>query len=801
MIEKYSLALICLIGITLSQIILSSMDDCTCRQILTDFECQNMQPYCQWNGASCQQQSCYDVPLDQCTELSYCYLNGQSCQQFYNQSMCQELVGNATQNCQQLSQYCYGNNGQCSNQITVLPSQCSSYTNQSECFQSQQGRCTWYNNTCNYYSSCNSIPLANCQQYQPFETKQQLGQYCRINNNQCVQATCNLITNQTQCTFVQNFFNIDQFMLCQWNTTSSSCQMAISTSFLSNTTCLQYTMGNYHWVTRNNQTTEGYCFKCQVKPIISKKQCSCEQLISQQDCYQNPLCTWQFNQCIIKPCSAFNSSQEQCVLNSACAWIEPQGCTNFTKCQNLNGTNQYECLLQSLNCPSSNGYNCFPRSENNQYGCAANQNGQCERFFTNGGFCQTYHNQTYYNQTQYTCRYIESPNCQFITNQQECQRFSQYCNWESYNYNPQLCSECAFNPYYCSYCGTCYNYYQSCSNFYNENQCKYANEGGQFYKCVWNYNTQRCVNSGQNGQYNGSNIIPFDQDDCYTQTDGQYRWSSNTDKAGECLKCSVVYLPRKRNQCTCEQLIYQGDCALAGDSCLWNPQLGQCVQMDCNMLKTRSTCVSNYNCHWIQVDDVMQCLPFTKCSNLPGSNSLQCLTYSYRCTQSDGRYCKELSRTDVSNTCSSIQNYTLCYLTIASDGVCAWNGSSCYALSECSSIKQFNLCGINNYGCYWNQNTSSCVPLQCSNILSQSQCTYVDNTIDRQHSIQMCFWNQTFCQNVTTISESLTSSNCYINSGKTYSWSQNNSTQGTCQSCSDSIIKVALLILLVFINY
>ncbi|CAD8162535.1 unnamed protein product [Paramecium pentaurelia] len=302
--------------------------------------------------------------------------------------------------------------------------------------------------------------------------------------------------------------------------------------------------------------------------------------------------------------------------------------------------------------------------------------------------------------------------------------------------------------------------------------------------------------------YDNYNIIPLNQNQCYSYSSGEYHWSSNDYKVGECLKCSVDYPQRKKNQCTCEELIYQGDCALAGESCLWNSQLAQCIQIDCYMLKTRSSCISNYNCHWIQVDDVMQCLPMTKCSNLPGSNSYQCLAYSYRCTQSDGQFCQELSRLDQSNKCSSIQNYTSCYLTIGSDGVCAWNGQNCYALSECSQITQSNLCGINNYACQWNSDINKCISLNCENILTESACTYVDTTIDRHPSIQMCYWNNSRCANVTSISDTLTSSNCYINSGRTYSWSDNNSTKGHCESCSnDYLMRATTFIVLLLINY
>lgn len=66
----------------------------------------------------------------------------------------------------------------------------------------------------------------------------------------------------------------------------------------------------------------------------------------------------------------------------------------------------------------------------------------------------------------------------------------------------------------------------------------------------------------------------------------------------------------------------------------------------------------------------------------------------------------------------------------------------------------------------------------------------------------MCFWNSTRCANVTSISDTLTSSNCYINSDRTYSWSENNSTKGHCESCSnDYLMKATVFIVLLLVNY
>ncbi|CAD8146156.1 unnamed protein product [Paramecium pentaurelia] len=758
------ISLLILLQIAKSQVVLSFKNSCECTQIAVDTECNLLYPYCNWqvneqNVGSCETTNCYNLDSSaDCVLLRNCIWNGKQCLSTYSDVQCNQLEGEKDLTCQQQNVSCYGITGQCLS-ISELPS-CKTYQSQIECTIGQEGKCSWSTTTnqCGFYVTCEQIPLNICNTYRPYETNYSQGQYCHINNSgQCVQMTCSDITSQINCTFVQTVFNQDQFYLCQWNSLSKTCELAPSTSNLTEKNCFSDTIGTYHWIAENKYAVQGICFPCSLRIIKQSELCLCEQLVSQLDCIYAKTCTWQQNKCITSQCSQFNEQQSLCAQSPACMYIFGKGCIPFTKCSDIRGNNQFQCIAQSLQCPSSNGQYCTSLPIDSSIFCQQQGNAyNCSNVLIGNGKC-------YWNSQKNECQYSSS--C-YSFNMQDCQKLKHACYYSgSYCY-----------PIYCSYFSTA----SDCTFYFDY-------YSGSYKYCYWNY---------QYGYCDDQKPYELDFQSCYTSTQGKYRWSSQDSKIGACTQCAAIIVPNKRNWCSCDQLIYQGDCATAYDSCLWNPEKSQCVPLDCSMLTTRNLCVQNYNCHWIQYQNVMQCLPFTSCDKLPGSNSYMCMLYSQRCTQTDGKYCKELSYTDIKQKCSSIADYTNCYLTVASDGVCRWNTQTqtCYALSECSQITEMSFCGINNYACYWNFQTNTCTSLTCSMVTTSSECTYFDQYINFGFQIQMCLWNTT-CQNAT--STNLTSSNCFTNTAKTYRWSKNNQTDGSCQSCSQSTIFTLGFIILI----
>ncbi|CAD8046057.1 unnamed protein product [Paramecium sonneborni] len=758
--------LLILISLVKSQVVLSFQNSCLCTQIALDKECSQLYPYCNWQvnydgNESCEITNCaYLNSSADCVLMRECIWNGNFCVTSNGIVDCNQLEGQPNLTCQQQNISCYGLSGNCVSQKD-LPG-CQMYSTQQECATGQEGKCSWQTQTnqCVYYVNCQQIPLNICNNYRPYETDHSQGQYCHINaNGICVQMTCEDITARINCTFVQTVFNQDQFYLCIWNDQSKTCQTAKGTSDLNEQNCFVNTLGTYHWIADNKYSVQGICLPCTLRITKQSDICACEQLVAQMDCISAKICTWQQNKCITSQCQLFNEQQSLCAQSPACMYIFGKGCIPFTKCSEIRGSNQFQCIAQSIQCPSSNGQFCTSIPLDNSFCQQQDTSYNCGNSILSKGLC-------YWNYQKNQCQF--SPSC-FNLDYQVCKKLKHACYVQGYQCYPVQCyiftqiSDCSFY----------FDYYS-----------------GSYQYCYWNYELGYCDDQKT---YN----LSFQS--CYISTQGTYRWSSLDSKVGVCTQCAAALIPNKKRWCQCDQLIYQGDCATASDSCLWNSEKSQCVVISCSMLKTRDLCIQNYNCHWIQYQDAMQCLPFTSCDKLPGSNSYMCMLYSQRCTQTDGQFCKELSYADSKNKCSSIADYTNCYLTVASDGVCRWNTKTqtCYTLSECNQITEMSLCGINNYACYWNFQTNTCNSITCSMVTNPSDCTYFDSYINFSFQIQMCIWNTT-CQNATNLN--LTSNNCYTNTARTYRWSKNNDTDGSCESCLQStILNLALILLIISI--
>ncbi|CAK92391.1 unnamed protein product, partial (macronuclear) [Paramecium tetraurelia] len=661
------IGLLIILQLAKSQVVLSFKNQCQCSQIAVDTECNLLYPYCYWsvnqqNVGLCKTTNCYGLTSADCVLVKNCIWNGDYCLSSKTDVKCNQLEGQPGLTCQQQNLLCYGTIGLCTT-IDELPN-CNTYQTQEQCTMGKEGKCQWTTqNACSFYQNCQQIPLNMCNNYKPYESIYSQGQYCHINNNGlCVQMTCSDITTESNCKFVQTVFNQDQYYLCSWNAFSKTCGNASNTSNLTEETCFSNTIGTYHWIAENKQQVQGICFPCTFRIVKKQDLCLCEQLVAQMDCISAKICTWQSNKCVSSECNLFNDQQSLCAQSPGCMYLFGKGCFPFTKCSDIKGSNQFQCISQSFQCPSSNGQYCTALPIDNSIFCKQQGNAyNCGNAIIGQGQCL-------WNYSKNQCQYSSS--C-YSFGMQDCLR---------------LKHSCYYSGYYC--------YPINCSYFTSASDCTYYFD---YYDASYKY----CYWNSQEGYCDDEKPYQLDFSSCYTSSQGQYRWSSLDQKVGVCTQCAAVIIPNKRKWCSCDQLIYQKDCATAYDSCLWNPEKSQCVVLDCSMLKSRNLCVQNYNCHWIQYQDVMQCLPFTSCDKLPGSNSYTCLLYSQRCTQTDGQFCKELSYADNKQKCSSIADYTNCYLTVAADGVCRQNSQTqkCYALSECYEINEMALCGINQLCC------------------------------------------------------------------------------------------------------
>ncbi|CAD8149926.1 unnamed protein product [Paramecium pentaurelia] len=712
-------------------------NQCNCSQLQAEYTCLQKSS-CIWSNSYCQSIECSSIMRQfQCASNPYCvWLKGQ-CQMFKS---CTELKGTNQSDCIVLSINCPASDGiNCLDSKLLLP--CSAYKSQSSCTNmlGRDGFCIWQYSTCQVLRNCQQI---NKQQDCQYFTKQ-----CYWSTS-CQPVSCSIFNTPNTCQYYYQSINSYTPVSCYWVFGQGIC--AQTTDFmkqLTPATCQTNTNLTATW-----SNTLKICLSCLIPSPPNPKQCSCSQLISQQNCLQSQQCFWniEINQCLQLPCDKLN--QQQCIQNSKCWWkFTMQACEQLTSCSDLYAGSDFECISQSLFCPLQNKddppyFKCESYSQIN---------------FTN---CEDL-NQTQCNQYVMPPYYI----CQWNNYLGKCQ-YQSYCNQLG---NPKLCYS---NPF-CYYQDGCKS--KTCEQFNTLESCKFSINPNN-----WNY-IQSCA------WLNGSCISAdnlFSEQNCYINSDYTARWSTNV-KDGFCIPCNISFQQSitPKNQCLCSQLLTQYECNLS--SCYW--QNGFCIDnnYDCNQ-SNQIDCIQKAYCYWIYQKELpyggycnnipqLQIQQF--CTRLKGSNSLECLSQTTLCPVSIDGICQD--RTYL-QTCQSKNSIQLCANSIGQEGYCTYQNQSCQILTNCTQLKTISECFLFDKICVWNASSGSCSQLFCSSYTTQDSCTYIFQNINKSN-IQICVWNTTtnLCTTATYIIEK-SFQDCYQTSGGTYHWSNTLETIGTCVSCS-----------------
>ncbi|CAD8127734.1 unnamed protein product [Paramecium sonneborni] len=242
------------------------------------------------------------------------------------------------------------------------------------------------------------------------------------------------------------------------------------------------------------------------------------------------------------------------------------------------------------------------------------------------------------------------------------------------------------------------------------------------------------------------------------------------------------------NQCTCDQMEYQSDCANMSPICTWDGK--SCSTQDCNMLTDQNVCASNLKCMWKITDQGASCVNFTFCSQLSGSTQIQCLSLSSNCPYTDGTKCGAYNQL---MQCSKLTASQYCEGYISRDGICMWKGS-CLPAQNCTALNQ-DECTLASIGCKYNT-PDGCSQRLCSDFTTQQSCNFVLTAINTSE-FQLCSWDFTAskCSAATNLG-GLGQGNCYNTTLGSARW-VSTSAGGECRSCYASIVFAFIAVLFI----
>ncbi|CAD8091243.1 unnamed protein product [Paramecium primaurelia] len=360
----------------------------------------------------------------------------------------------------------------------------------------QEGYCTYENQQCQV--------LTSCSQLKNFNECSIFNKSCQFvtSSGKCEQLYCSSYTNSNNCTYVFENINKANIQICVWNDVTKTCSTATYLIQQTYENCYLNTGGTYHW--SSPQTTQGACVSCSINWIKPKNICSCT-LLNQIECsLSKPVCKLnQNNECVKSQCNEIFDSLH-CSQQNECMWNQNQ-CVTFTKCTDLSGTTNLDCVAQSLQCQATQNGICQPASSLNS--CEKYSQSQCKLGkLGSEGFC-------YFNETKNACQVISS--CDSVNNIQYCEKLNPACKW-SYNFN-----KCV--PYQCQD----YRYEEECINVIVNLQ------DPQIELCVWqNYKCVPFVDT----------YYKFDDAICYVKSDHTYRWVKEDKFGVRCQQCLQAYL-------------------------------------------------------------------------------------------------------------------------------------------------------------------------------------------------------------------------------------------------------------------
>ncbi|CAD8046099.1 unnamed protein product [Paramecium sonneborni] len=501
--------------------------------------------------------------------------------------------------------------------------------------------------------------------------------------------------------------------------------------------------------------------------LVPHVQCSCQQMINENDCNNRPNCEWNpisatNGYCQPKPCSSQN--QPTCQKSENCYYQPGQSgqqfCFEMNNCNDIQLSTGQTCQQANANCVQSNltKSQCISAG----FSCSTLSSEQCQSGQTltlaEEGLC-------YWNGQ--SCQVVTS--CGVLQSLAQCQMLNNACYWTG-----QACVV------------------QQCSNYNSSNTCTYAYQnpkgGSAIQPCQWIPNNSTITN----GTCTTATVDQLSISNCATNTNNVYRWSSNstTPGLGQCAECNSkkqIY----RNQCECKQLYQPQEC-ISSPNCQWVPatatSAAYCQQNQCLNITSQQTCAQIQGCYWNTSANPNACTPYTSCNAIVGSTSFACFYQSNFCPGSNGKTC--LNQQSL-QTCSEIKEANICYNSIGSDGFCTYSTSSkaCQALTSCTGLTPRSQCNQFINTCIWNTKSNTCQQRQCSDFQTKESCTFVQNNLS-VNVINICTWNpdtkqcyaydNSFDYDINT---------CFNSTGRTHHWSEpSTASKGLCLPCHYSSV-------------
>ncbi|CAD8123473.1 unnamed protein product [Paramecium sonneborni] len=792
-----------------------------CQQITQQQDCQYFSKQCTWT-TNCQSIGCSSFNTQATCQYYYssinsytpipCYWNSISgvCAQTTN-FMTQLSASTCSINTRLTAQWSYTLNSclscQTPNSVNPYQCSCSQIISQINCLQSLQ--CTWnaqnnqcqqlpctnliqslciqnsqcmWTGTCQSFSSCTNLIATNSQECQA----QSL--YCPYYNSNTQKCEVPPLPNPKICLnlTIQECYQIKS---CQWNPYEGCQQRNLCNYYSSQIQCVSNPICIWE-LGCNFKTCNLYISKesCTYTIDLQKQNyiqpCawingSCQStntVFSEQTCYTNSAFTarWSSNQndgiCI--PCNLPIQQQLQPQNQCLCSQLLTEQECNLTECYWENG------FCQDFNCYGKSQFNCIQNIQCYwQYSIYDYQNGQCNNIpsLQIVDFCTTLRGKNSLECLAQTklCPVSLNGICQNRSHLQTCSSMKSL----------QLCANSVGQEGYCTYKNQQCQVLNNCSQLDNFSECSLFDK-----ICQWNSQTKTCLQifcssytTKDTCTYVFQNINKANIQLCI--------WNGKScSSASNCVSCSLNQI-KPKHTCSCT-LLNDVECTLAKPVCKLI-QNNKCVKSECTEIFDSVHCSQQNECMWKNGS----CITFTKCSDLNGTTSLDCIAQSLQCQSVSNSQCQPASSL---NSCGQYSNQNCKFGILGSDGFCYWNTSTdnCEVISSCDKVMNISICQQLTPACQWSYYFSSCVPFQCQDYLQQEDCTnVVVNLVDPQ--ILLCVWKNQKCEPFVDTYYRFDNSICYVQSDHTYRWVKDDKLGVQCQQCLQAffinIITIAIL--------
>ncbi|CAD8170625.1 unnamed protein product [Paramecium octaurelia] len=534
---------------------------------------------------------------------------------------------------------------------------------------------------------------------------------------------------------------------------------------------------------------------------FSTIKCTCEQLLSQNDCQTNK-CTWDQNKCVINIdtpveispivtyCTYFEDAV--CQQQNGCAWVDKQ-CIPFTGCTAYSFRGQEECQYISNRC-TSDGVHCIEiglcQDYKTEIGCVKNKNNKL--CYWNVDKCQDIQECSQISKTLQSdsecrfqlskCTVAESGGCVDSGDACSNQKLEIQCVWDKSKL--QSCAwvnqKCVSR--ICSNAPATYTTFEQCNNYLST--CTVQQNGGCItisscenikveLGCVVNMNKQPCIwidntcidkqCSKAPTKFNTNDQCKKINNNCVTTQNGcveQLNCESSKLQIGcvdmvDGTKCYWNGSTCVQKTCSNNTTIKtEAECQLYSSGCILNvtAQSG-CLDKMCENVVQQEQCVvdkSNNKCSW-------KSTCFTKsCNTAPKTftTSSECQTHMDTCVlDTSGQGCMTIRL-----TCQAYTSEKSCFM-IKGGQYCHWQDKKCIDRT-CSmasvSLNSTQQCQQFKPDCIVGNNSQGCMDLtkNCEDRRLQGNCEYGNNPV--------CIWNVYRCVKQSCESASIVGSPNYL---------------------------------------